>query len=778
MKPNNMKKKLTLFLLGFVFAATGLMAQNCTPVNLGGPGIFPPTEDLDCVQRGQAYSETIFFQNFATVSIQGFNATVTSITIDSITNLPCGLDYQVNTSQQANNNVITTGDSACISIFGTSYDFVGQYKIKLYLTVVVNAPGLPIPIPPFVGEATDIINQIEQIAGPTGLNFNYWVKVTEPGSPCPVVDTTSSAWNLEASATCPSPSDYLVKALSRPSSVCSGDTVELHAVTAGGNVASVSWNPSSLVADANVLTTEAYPTSTTTFNVSISDGSSNNANDDVTIDIIPAPTAGFTYSVNVDEVTFTNTSSDATSYTWDFGDNTSSNNSDPVKTYLSQNTFDVTLTATNQCGSDDVTQQVTIGASSFCTLGATCSPQSPTGNLGLSPSADNMNCADRGAFYQQYLYLEVPASLSLSGITAVINYLEVDQIENMPCGIAYRFDKASQRYNGGETGCLEFFGTTIDAPGQYDLGLIVTLNVTIPGLGTQSFSGRADELIAQLEGFVGGSLGIDFNYWIRVKNAGTTCPALDRSQGATNATASCEALQAVGLGSSCDGDDGVLTGAGEGGYTPYTVVWEGGRTNPDTLVGPNDVLLVKVTDSLGNVVCAEVQLTAATDPVANFDFDLTSDLNVDFDQTATGGTSYSWDFGDGSSAAAGASPSHQYSDEGTYTVELTVTNDCGTDVVTKDVEVRFVGINYVDANFNISVVPNPNEGLFYLNINTDKNENGMLTAYDMSGKVVYQEAIDIVTGRKAINLSNIAQGVYMLELKTNKARKIEKLVIK
>src|SRR5690554_6186337 len=117
MKPDIMKKKLSLFLLSFVFAATGLFAQNCTPLDLGGPNILPPTENLSCVERGQAYSETVFIQNFSSVSVSGFQATVNFLRIDSVTNLPCGLDFQINTSQTTNTNVITSGDSACISIY-------------------------------------------------------------------------------------------------------------------------------------------------------------------------------------------------------------------------------------------------------------------------------------------------------------------------------------------------------------------------------------------------------------------------------------------------------------------------------------------------------------------------------------------------------------------------------------------------------------------------------------------------------------------------------------
>ena len=39
--------------------------------------------------------------------------------------------------------------------------------------------------------------------------------------------------------------------------------------------------------------------------------------------------------------------------------------------------------------------------------------------------------------------------------------------------------------------------------------------------------------------------------------------------------------------------------------------------------------------------------------------------------------SYSWDFGDGSAAATGATVMHTYATDGQYTVTLTVTDDLG-----------------------------------------------------------------------------------------------------
>ncbi len=61
------------------------------------------------------------------------------------------------------------------------------------------------------------------------------------------------------------------------------------------------------------------------------------------------PLANFTHVINSNEVTFTNTSSNAESYAWDFGDSNSSTNENPIHTYNTNGSFDVELTVT-KCG--------------------------------------------------------------------------------------------------------------------------------------------------------------------------------------------------------------------------------------------------------------------------------------------------------------------------------------------------------------------------------------------------------------------------------------------
>lgn len=76
------------------------------------------------------------------------------------------------------------------------------------------------------------------------------------------------------------------------------------------------------------------------------------------------PAAGFSYAVDngTRAVTFTNTSSGAVSYSWNFGDGASSTDENPIHTYTSNGVYTVVLTATNATGDATSTQDIAVGA--------------------------------------------------------------------------------------------------------------------------------------------------------------------------------------------------------------------------------------------------------------------------------------------------------------------------------------------------------------------------------------------------------------------------------
>lgn len=82
-----------------------------------------------------------------------------------------------------------------------------------------------------------------------------------------------------------------------------------------------------------------------------------------TITYVPCtfPTVDFSFNATNNNVTFTNLSQNAQTYTWSFGDGSSSTLANPGHSYVSTGTYTVSLTASNPCGSQTITKTVTIG---------------------------------------------------------------------------------------------------------------------------------------------------------------------------------------------------------------------------------------------------------------------------------------------------------------------------------------------------------------------------------------------------------------------------------
>ena len=76
---------------------------------------------------------------------------------------------------------------------------------------------------------------------------------------------------------------------------------------------------------------------------------------------VEKPTARFSYTVDGMVVTFANaTKGDVESYAWNFGDNETSTEKDPVHTYAKAGTYTVSLTAKNAGGENTYTEEIVL----------------------------------------------------------------------------------------------------------------------------------------------------------------------------------------------------------------------------------------------------------------------------------------------------------------------------------------------------------------------------------------------------------------------------------
>ncbi len=79
------------------------------------------------------------------------------------------------------------------------------------------------------------------------------------------------------------------------------------------------------------------------------------------------------------------------------------------------------------------------------------------------------------------------------------------------------------------------------------------------------------------------------------------------------------------------------------------------------------------------------------------------------------------------------------------------------------------GINSLNTELNaaLSVYPNPNNGVFQISLNAGGRVNGELRVIDVTGRVVYNENIDVMgLYNTTVNVSQYSKGLYTIQLRT------------
>jgi PKD repeat protein len=136
------------------------------------------------------------------------------------------------------------------------------------------------------------------------------------------------------------------------------------------------------------------------------------------------------------------------------------------------------------------------------------------------------------------------------------------------------------------------------------------------------------------------------------------------------------------------------SGSSEQGGTIASYSWDFGDSTPagsgpiasHAYAAPGTYTVkLTVTDGTGASASTSKQVTVDESPTASIKVKTAhpaTGVGVKFDGSASSDpdgsiVSYSWNFGDGSSPATGASVSHKCSKKGTYTVTLTITDSAG-----------------------------------------------------------------------------------------------------
>jgi hypothetical protein len=89
-------------------------------------------------------------------------------------------------------------------------------------------------------------------------------------------------------------------------------------------------------------------------------------------------------------------------------------------------------------------------------------------------------------------------------------------------------------------------------------------------------------------------------------------------------------------------------------------------------------------------------------------------------------------------------------------------------------------INEVSSNFGLNVYPNPANSSATISMALSNEANVVINVTDLSGKVVYTNALGKVNGAQKItvNTDSLSSGVYMVNLSVDGAVSTQKLVVR
>lgn len=223
----------------------------------------------------------------------------------------------------------------------------------------------------------------------------------------------------------------------------------------------------------------------------------------------------------------------------------------------------------------------------------------------------------------------------------------------------------------------------------------------------------------------------------------------------------------------CSGDPAVLTAST--GFVSY--LWSTGATTPSISVTDAGFYSVTGVDVNGcNGASTAVSVVKSEYPIANFNYSQTAGFTLQFNNTSQNANTHQWIFGSiGSSPDL--NPQYSFPGNGVYPVTLIISNPCGVDTIVKTIVVVPLGFQGTDAlGFHISAFPNPFNSSINLQAFLANPSNIKITLTDMLGKIVLSKLWNSISENNVIDVQDLPNGLYVLNLENEKGRIAFKLI--
>jgi PKD repeat protein len=385
-------------------------------------------------------------------------------------------------------------------------------------------------------------------------------------------------------------------------------------------------------------------------------------------------------------VNFTDQSTGAASWDWDFGDGGSSTAQNPSHEYTSAGTYTVSLTVTNACGSDNETKTDYIAVDPCLAPVADFEGSPLSGEAPLTVSFTDLSTNGPSSWDWDFGDGGTSTSQNPSHEYTAAGTYTVSLTATNSCG------------SDTETK-TDYITVTCTAPVADFIGDPTSGEVPL----TVSFTDQSTGATSWDWDFGDGGTSTSQNPSHEYTSAGTYTVSLtatnscgsDTETKTDYITVTCTAPVADFIGDPTSGEAPLTVGFTDQSTGATSWDWDFGDGGTSTAQNPTHeytaagtyTVSLTATNSCGSDTETKTDYitVTCTAPAADFVGSPTSGdapLTVSFTDQSTGATSWDWDFGDGGTSTA-QNPSHQYTAAGTYTVSLTATNSCGSDTETK-----------------------------------------------------------------------------------------------
>lgn len=190
---------------------------------------------------------------------------------------------------------------------------------------------------------------------------------------------------------------------------------------------------------------------------------------------------------------------------------------------------------------------------------------------------------------------------------------------------------------------------------------------------------------------------------------------------------------------------------------PYSIIWSTGQSDPVLYASDAGSYWVEISNLYGCKASDTVLIQVKPNPVVDFSVTALSNFQFQFNSASQAGVSHLWSFGDGNGSQQ-INPVHTYSQAGTYSAELWVTDSAGcSSLLSQIVQTQTVGLATEYNKTNI-VFPNPAENT--ITLFCSDCAGGVATLFSSVGKNIFQK--NITSSSDVFDISGLAPGVYIL----------------